>query len=468
MEATGFDFETAKGLIRLLKKSRNGEFAAEVDDAVTLQQGHRFVWAYVPATVTGVWDGGVKAWQLPGATTMFPINIARDSAGKVVWGAVDHAGVASGGIACSTWLPQMAGTQTAPVVGAGFYLGQVFDTAVANGNPMVLMALPPAAGAGSSSGGNAVIEVVTDVICTPSGIEVSTVTLSGADYDNAVIRQFTALSDVTQKSYVGNQGRAVVVNASATGLEFGAVIGENADTFIALNDTPPAYGSGNTYKVLTVSSNNAGISFSDNNITTSNSITGGGNPNDPVGWKTLQLLNDAKTPSGHSFYGVDVDSVKGWRRIRLTFLEDFPASYAASGGYLLRVKADESGLEFAGNDFITLSDCPGEYTGAAGKLLRVNLTETGVEFIGLDLSAVTADITALQADVSTLQDEVAALQAGGGGDLTTINNRLTALEADSQDQWAAINSLNYTLTNNSETFAAQIAALDARIAALGG
>jgi len=74
--------------------------------------------------------------------------------------------------------------------------------------------------AGAASGGSATIEVVTDVICTPTGIEVSTVTLSGADYDNAVIRQFLALSDVIPSSYAGQQHRFVKVNAAATGLEF--------------------------------------------------------------------------------------------------------------------------------------------------------------------------------------------------------------------------------------------------------
>ena len=95
------------------------------------------------------------------------------------------------------------------------YMGQ-FSGYTSAGLPVFVVKAPPVVpGAGSAT-----IEVVTDVICTPTGIEVSTVTLSGADYDNAVIRQFLALSDVIPSSYAGQQHRFVKVNASATGLEF--------------------------------------------------------------------------------------------------------------------------------------------------------------------------------------------------------------------------------------------------------
>jgi len=162
---------------------------------------------------------------------------------------------------------------------------------------------------------NAVIEVVTDVICTPTGIEVSTVTLSGTDYDNAVIRQFLALSDVTPSSYLGNQGRVVKVNATATALEFGAIgEGPTGTTFIALTDTPNVYGS-NAYSVLTVGSTNTSIVFSSNNVTTTNSLTGGGNPNSPT-WAALKLLNDTATPGNNKFYGTSASGVKGWQSMQ--------------------------------------------------------------------------------------------------------------------------------------------------------
>lgn len=163
------------------------------------------------------------------------------------------------------------------------------------------------------SGGSATIEVVTDVICTPTGIEVSTVTLSGADYDNAVIRQFLALSDVTPASYLGNQGRVVKVNDAATALEFGGIgEGPTYTTFIALSDSPATYGSGSTYYSLTVNSANSAVVFSANNLTTTNSLTGGGNPNSPA-WTALKLVNDTASPGNNKFYGTNSSGVKGWQ-----------------------------------------------------------------------------------------------------------------------------------------------------------
>lgn len=166
------------------------------------------------------------------------------------------------------------------------------------------------------SGGSATIEVVTDVICTPTGIEVSTVTLSGADYDNAVIRQFLSLSDVTPASYLGNQGRVVKVNDAATALEFGAIgEGPSYTTFIALSDSPATYGSGSTYYSLTVNSANSAIVFSANNVTTTNSLTGGGNPNSPA-WTALKLVNDTASPGNNKYYGTNSSGVKGWQSIQ--------------------------------------------------------------------------------------------------------------------------------------------------------
>jgi hypothetical protein len=166
------------------------------------------------------------------------------------------------------------------------------------------------------SGGSATIEVVTDVICTPTGIEVSTVTLSGADYDNAVIRQFLSLSDVTPSSFLGNQGRVVKVNDAATALEFGGIgEGPTYTTFIALSDSPATYGSGSTYYSLTVNSTNSAIVFSANNVTTTNSLTGGGNPNSPA-WTALKLVNDTASPGNNKYYGTNSSGVKGWQSIQ--------------------------------------------------------------------------------------------------------------------------------------------------------
>jgi hypothetical protein len=208
----------------------------------------------------------------------------------------------------------------------------------------------------TASGGSATIEVVTDVICTPTGIEVSTVTLSGADYDNAVIRQFLALSDVTPSSYLGNQGRVVKVNDAATALEFGAIgEGPSYTTFIALSDSPATYGSSSTYYSLTVNSANSAVVFSANNVTTTNSLTGGGNPNSPA-WTALKLVNDTASPGNDRFYATTNAGAKGWRTLTLKGATDFPASYTSAGGKFLKVNSGATAVEFATVDIQAMLD----------------------------------------------------------------------------------------------------------------
>lgn len=362
-DPVAFDFPTAQALVRLLKRAKNGELTNPIHDEIPVDGQTNFVWSYVPSTVTCTYDSTVKAWSIGGATTCYPINTGQDSSGLIQWGKTDNNGVISGGITCTTFTPKLTSGQAAPVVGKGFYLGCVF-AADSSENPRVLIGLPPVSG---SSGGSATIEVVTDVICTPTGIEVSTVTLSGADYDNAVIRQFLALSDVTPSSYLGNQGRVVKVNDTATGLEFGAIgEGPTYTTFIALSDTPSEWGS-NAYKVLTVGSNNSSVTFSANNITTTNSLTGGGNPNDPS-WAALKLVNDTANPGSNYIYGTNSSGVKGWKTLQLTSLTDFPSTAAN-----------------------------------AGKFLTVNSSANGVQWTAVDIAGMLADIADLKARVAVLE-----------------------------------------------------------------
>jgi len=341
-DPVAFEFETAKSLLRLLKKSKDGNFSAEIDDTIPLDHAPALIWSYVPSTVTCTYDSTVKAWIIPGAVLCYPINSGVDSAGLMQWGKNDVNGLVTGGITCTTFTPKLSEGQTAPSIGKGFYLGTIFGY---NGSeqPRVLIGLPPAAA--TSGGGSATIEVVTDVICTPTGIEVSTVTLSGADYDNAVIRQFLALSDVTPSSYLGNQGRVVKVNDAATALEFGALTDVTASTFIALTDTPSVWGS-NAYKVLTVGSGNASVTFSANNITTTKSLSGGGNPNDPA-YVALSLLNDETSPGNNRVYGTTSAGVKGYRTLQLTALTDFPST-TGHGGKFVKVNSGGTGLQYTG------------------------------------------------------------------------------------------------------------------------
>lgn len=347
-DPVAFEFETAKQLLRLLKKSKDGVFNSEVDDSIPLDHAPAFIWAYVPTTTTCTYDSTVKAWIIGGAVTCYPINSGVDAAGLMQWGKNDVNGIVTGGITCTTFTPKIASDQAAPSIGKGFYLGTIFGSDGAE-NPRVLIGLPPA----PASSGSATIEVVTDVICTPTGIEVSTVTLSGADYDNAVIRQFLALSDVTPSSYLGNQGRVVKVNDAATALEFGALTDVTASTFIALTDTPSVWGS-NAYKVLTVGSGSASVTFSANNITTTKSLAGGGNPNDPA-YVALSLLNDETSPGNNRVYGTTSAGVKGYRTLQLTALTDFPST-TGHGGKFVKVNSGGTGLTYTAVDIQAMLD----------------------------------------------------------------------------------------------------------------
>ena len=344
-DPVAFEFETAKQLLRLLKKSKDGNFNTEIDDEIPLDHAPAFIWAYVPATVTCTYDATVKAWIIGGAVTCYPINSGVDAAGLMQWGKNNSDGIVTGGITCTTFTPKL-GSESAPSIGKGFYLGTIFGYNSSE-QPRVLIGLPPA----PATGGSATIEVVTDVICTPTGIEVSTVTLSGADYDNAVIRQFLALSDVTPSSYLGNQGRVVKVNDAATALEFGALTDVTASTFIALTDTPSEWGS-NTYKVLTVGGTS--VTFSANNITTTKSLSGGGNPNDPA-YVALSLLNDETSPGNNRVYGTTSAGVKGYRTLQLTALTDFPST-TGHGGKFVKVNSGGTGLTYTAVDIQAMLD----------------------------------------------------------------------------------------------------------------
>ncbi len=66
-------------------------------------------------------------------------------------------------------------------------------------------------------------------------------------------------------------------------------------------------------------------------------------------------------------------------------LLDVPAAYAGSGGYVVKVKADASGLEFVAggagvSSFNDLDDVPASYVGQEGLFLKVNATADGLEY----------------------------------------------------------------------------------------
>lgn len=67
-----------------------------------------------------------------------------------------------------------------------------------------------------------------------------------------------------------------------------------------------------------------------------------------------------------------------------TDLTDVPASYSGQANKVVKVKADETGLEYstasAPTVFTGLTDAPASYTGQAGKVPVVNVGETALEF----------------------------------------------------------------------------------------
>jgi hypothetical protein len=286
MENVSFTFEDAQRISDTVQAMERSKYAVKPVDLTN--QGDEFVVIYVSATTKfsdGTQDGNLSYWNEE--THLFaqydPTQTVRVRAANTA--------------------------NTLPV-------GYIFAKFQGNTSRSGVVGPLYIAVGWIPTGGSAVIEVVSDVICTPTGIEVSTVTLSGADYDNAVIKQFLALTDVTPSSFLGNQGRVVKVNDAATALEFGAIgEGPAGTTFIALTDTPNVFGTSSTYYSLTVNSANSAVVFSANNVTTTNSLTGGGNPNSPA-WTALKLVNDTTTPGNNKYYGTNGSGTRGWQSIQ--------------------------------------------------------------------------------------------------------------------------------------------------------
>jgi hypothetical protein len=165
----------------------------------------------------------------------------------------------------------------------------------------------------NAGGAGSTFEVVTGVVCHTdgSGIGVTTASLTTSDYDGAVFKNFLGLVDVVPKSFVGNASRIVMVNETADALEFGPNFSGSptAADFLGLTDTPNNY-SGALYKSVTCTA--SAVVFTTPNVTTTKSITGGGNPNNASVFTTLQLDGDIATPGNYYAYSTNSSGVKGW------------------------------------------------------------------------------------------------------------------------------------------------------------
>lgn len=78
--------------------------------------------------------------------------------------------------------------------------------------------------------------------------------------------------------------------------------------------------------------------------------------------------------------------------IVFTDLGDVPSSYSGYGGYVVKVKTDESGLEFSVGggsvvSFTDLDDVPASYSGCGGYFVKVNSGATALEFVASSVGA---------------------------------------------------------------------------------
>ena len=372
----GFDFETAKEILRLVKKNKNGSLNRPIDSETPSLNNPQMVFIVAEYLNITEWNADYEAWELPEVIKYLPFNASSLESGSLKFGnTADSGEVDPAGITCMALVP--GSIDEIPIrIYAGYHLGFIvgYDD---NEDAIVLIARP------QKISGDATIEVVTDVICTQNGLVLQTAEFYGADYDNAIQRQFLSLTDVTPVTFVANKGRAVIVNDAETALEFGAILDAEYTTFIALSDTPATYAGSkaDAYKTCIVASDGVSIAFAAADVTTTHSIEGGGNPHH--NFVEIKLVGDTASPATDTFYGVDGNGDRAFRTIEITSLSDLPATLVGSGEYFLKVNAGETAIEFVAVDIQQILD---------------------------DVAALLADVATLQADYITLEARVTALE----------------------------------------------------------
>ena len=372
----GFDFETAKEILRLVKKNKNGSLNRPINSETPSLNNPQMVFIVAEYLNITEWNADYEAWELPEVIKYLPFNASSLESGSLKFGnTADSGEVDPAGITCMALVP--GSIDEIPIrIYAGYHLGFIvgYDD---NEDAIVLIARP------QKISGDATIEVVTDVICTQNGLVLQTAEFYGADYDNAIQRQFLSLTDVTPVTFVANKGRAVIVNDAETALEFGAILDAEYTTFIALSDTPATYAGSkaDAYKTCIVASDGVSIAFAAADVTTTHSIEGGGNPHH--NFVEIKLVGDTASPATDTFYGVDGNGDRAFRTIEITSLSDLPATLVGSGEYFLKVNAGETAIEFVAVDIQQILD---------------------------DVAALLADVATLQADYITLEARVTALE----------------------------------------------------------
>lgn len=300
MENVSFTFEDAQRISDTVQAMERSKYAVKPIDLTN--QGDEFVVIYVSATTKfsdGTQDGNLSYWNEE--THLF----AQYDPTQTV---------------------RVRAANTADTLPTGYvfarFQGNTTSSSVVG--PLYIAVGWYAAGIGAT------FEVVTGVVCHSdgSGIGVTTASLTTSDFDGAVFKNFLGLVDVVPKSFVGNASRIVMVNETADALEFGPSFAgtPSAVDFLGLTDTPNSYSGANLKSVTCTAS---GLVFTTPSVTTTNSITGGGNPNS--GFTTIQLINDSATPGNNKYYGTSSSGVKGWQSIQamLNAIEDLTARVVA-------------------------------------------------------------------------------------------------------------------------------------------
>ena len=300
MENVSFTFEDAQRISDTVQAMERSKYAVKSVDLTN--QGDEFVVIYVSATTKfsdGTQDGNLSFWNEE--THLF----AQYDPTQTV---------------------RVRAANTANTLPVGYIFAKFQGNTSRSGDvgPLYIAVGWYAAGIGAT------FEVVTGVVCHTdgSGIGVTTASLTTSDFDGAVFKNFLGLVDVIPKSFVGNASRIVMVNETADALEFGPSFAgtPSAVDFLGLTDTPNSYSGANLKSVTCTAS---GLVFTTPSVTTTNSITGGGNPNS--GFTTIQLINDSATPGNNKYYGTSSSGVKGWQSIQamLNAIEDLTARVVA-------------------------------------------------------------------------------------------------------------------------------------------
>lgn len=218
----GFDFETAKEILRLVKKNKNGSLNRPIEAEVQNLNNPQLVIAFIASPEITTYNDTYKIFRIPNAK-MVPFNTGIESInGRLAFGRTNDEGeILINGVNAIVGMPVIDENYVDPPrIFAGHYLGVITGYSQEDDadfeKPIVLILSPPTLPFVESDP----ITVVTNVTCTPEGIQLQTAQFVASDYDSAIISSFLGLND-TPASYSAQQNKVVKVNANADGLEFG-------------------------------------------------------------------------------------------------------------------------------------------------------------------------------------------------------------------------------------------------------